>query len=257
MILIQQNLINKSGDQKPLKKRAIPKSLTSRKFIINEMKKNILILFALCTVMTSYSQTEKGKMFIGGSVNLIGYSQASSYSQSYPNNDFSDETFTITPNFAYFIKNNLAIGASLDFRIGTNNQSANENINYSYSNKDRFVSYGIGGFTRYYIDISEKFKLYISGRINYDYQTSKMTSITNDSISNSSDDLLNNTTLSVSGGLVYFITPKLGLEASFGNIYYEYSYDKDKNSPSNYNSQSNYGINLNPSTLYLGLNYYF
>jgi len=226
------------------------------------MKKNILILFALCAVMTSYSQTEKGKMFIGGQLNFSNDKKTS-------NLDYADSIeFTIAPNIAYFIKDNFAIGAN--FNLSTSNYSDKTYYTTYYypintppytiytlynSSKTSSLNYGIGGFARYYIKIIDKFKFYIHGSINYSYQSTNTTQTDGSNENLHGNEIL----LAVSPGLVYFITPKLGLEASFGNINYSYSKNFDNNLPiENQNTTgSRYGINLNSSTLFLGLNYYF
>ena len=60
--------------------------------------------------------------------------------------------------------------------------------------------------------------------------------------------------LELTPGLVYFITPKFGIEGTLGSLAYEYRGIKLKGYPEAF---KNYNVNLNLSNYYLGLNYYF
>lgn len=227
------------------------------------MKKYLLVLLTISAIHASYSQTQTGKMFIGGQINLFGGSN--SILDTLYRSDQNSSGFSIAPNFGYFIKDNFAIG--LNINLGYSNYfHNNEYYNHTPSistHKSNYFSYGFGGFARHYIKLASNFMFYVNGGINYTYTTNEMKSTDsnpneNYSASSTRDNRRNNIGLSVSPGLIYFMTPKLGLHTSFGSIYYDYSTSTDKNIKiDNYDNSSNYGINLNFTTLYIGLNYYF
>ena len=234
------------------------------------MKKCFLVLLSVWAIQTSYSQTEKGKMFIGGSgqINLSGnkVSNLDASSKS-DNNTFG---FSIAPNYGYFIKDNFAIGANIN--LGVSNSTQNLNYNYinqtppsTYTNKSNTLSYGIGGFACYYLNITDNFKCYFNGGVSYLYSTQKVKLSNNDPTfvygtndPENQEIQTNNISFAFSPGFVYFLTPKIGIQTTFGNIYYNYSSSKNKSLfYDNRTNTGSYGIDLNLSTFSLGMNYYF
>ena len=193
------------------------------------MKKCFLILLAVCAIQSSYSQTEKGKMFIGGQLNLSSNLNSSlDILSKSDNNSFG---INISPNFGYFIADNFAIGANIN--LGTSSSTQNKEYTSAtlpskYTFKSTSISLGLGGFARYYINISDNFKFYFNGGVNYLYSTQKITNSNNDpnyiysSGNPASEEYQTNTlSLAVSPGLAYYITPKIGIQTSFGNINYQ------------------------------------
>jgi hypothetical protein len=229
------------------------------------MKKIVLISMAILTIMTCYSQTEKGKKFIGGQFNLSG--NTNSYLDTlykYDNNSFG---FQIDPGFGFLIINNFAIGCDIKFGISdiTQNIEYPSQIHSKSTIKSTSISYGVGGFARYYKKIVDRFFIFVNGDVSYMYQEQKLKYSNNDPnyiypASNPANQKVqvNNISVVISPGLVYFVTSKLGVQFVFGNIHYTNSTSKNKSLLyDNHNNANNYGININLSTLYLGLNYYF
>ncbi len=222
------------------------------------MKKILLTTVTIFTIATGFSQTEKGKKFIGGQFSLYGNNN-STLDDVNKNTDNSF-TFRLIPNIGYFVKDNLAIGGNLYISVSNQDQThsfINGNLPPTTS-KINSSTYGIGGFVRHYNKITESFHFFINGRIAYNYGMEK-TSYS--SSSNSTDIKTNTYGLSVAPGLVYFATPKLGIEMSYGSLYYNFSTQKETNSTSpssdSHGSGSSYGANLNLSAFNLGLNYHF
>ena len=237
--------------------------LISKYLKSNKMKKYFLILLSVWAIQTSYSQTEKGKMFIGGQISLSGSSN--SRLDTLFGSSSNSVAFTFAPSFGYFIANNVAIGATVMFGTSNStqnfiNQGAGGIPSSKLTDKSTSLNLGFGGFACYYINITDKLKAYFNGGINYTNSTSKYTNIYSNYPGNSSIDQpqINTISLAVTPGLIYFITPKIGIETSFGNMSYSYSSSKDKSlSYPNYNNSSNYGINLNLAAFSFGLNYFF
>jgi hypothetical protein len=222
------------------------------------MKKYFLILLTACAIQAGYSQTEKGKMFIGGRFNLYGNNN--SQLDTMYKHEYDRIEFTIFPNFGYFIADNLAIGANISLGVSKSNET-NDYINrapYNSTNtyKTNLISMGLGGFVRYYVNITDKFKFFVNGNLGYQFQTEKRTYSnrypTNQTIES------NNISINISPNLVYFVTPKLGIEGSFGSIVYQYSGSENKSVLyDNHDNSSDYSVNLSLTSYYLGLNYYF
>jgi len=228
------------------------------------MKKCFLVLLSICAIQVSYSQTEKGKMFIGGQLNLSG-SRLSHLDTLYKSEN-NTVGFSFAPNYGYFIKDNFAIGATVNFGVSNSTQNTSDTqILSTVTRKSNTLSCGIGGFARYYLNITDNFKFYFNGGINYLYSTQKIKLSNNDptyvySPSNPESQEIQTNTISfaISPGLVYFVTPKIGIQTTFGNINYNYFSSTNKSLLyDNHNNVNSYGVNLNLSTFSFGLNYYF
>jgi len=219
------------------------------------MKKSILILLTFFVIKASYSQTEKGKMFIGGQINVSGNSQ-NRLDTLYKNN-YKSKGITLSPTFGYFIKDNIAIGANITFRY-LNSKQTNKYTNItptSRSDKSTSIGYGIGGFVRYYSNINDKFKFFLQGDLSYLKTEQK---VTQSNYPIDQDYTNNSISCLISPGLVYFVTPNFGIQTTFGNLNYSFNIQKDKTkSYDNHYITNNYGLNLNISTITLGFNYYF
>src|SRR6187549_3556586 len=95
------------------------------------MKKLIIALFMLFTSAATHAQFNKGRMLVGGQVSFNN----SEYSQ------VNATTFSLTPQFGYFVINNFAVGAGINYDV-----QKNKSDNYSYfTNSLQFQP-----FVRYY-----------------------------------------------------------------------------------------------------------
>lgn len=220
------------------------------------MKKALLVSMTIFTITTAYSQTEKAKKFIGGRISLNGNNN--SYLDTVAKRGEHGFKIQIMPNYGYFIKDNLVVGANLN--LGINNSSST----YGYINfppdqtyKSHSIIYGIGGFARYYKKITDNFLFFLNGGISYSYETERIEQTTyTHPVLPVQEILTNNISFGAYPGLVYFITPKLGIEAGLGNLNYNISSSKNKTILNgNKTVSDSYGINLN--TLSFGLSYYF
>jgi hypothetical protein len=224
------------------------------------MKKALLVAIAVITISYGYSQTEKGNMLIGGQISISGNTSSALDSMSL--NTTRSTSFSLIPNVGFFICNNFAIGASLNFGISNTTYKDEDLPSSIYTQTSASdYTYGIGVFARKYFKIADKFMFFINGGISYSYLTGKTTETTNspniDILSNNIPPQTDKISVNINPGLVYFISPKLGIETSFGSLYYNYTTTKNKNvSYDNHDNNSSYGINLNISTLSLGLHYY-
>jgi hypothetical protein len=230
-----------------------------------QMKNVLFVLLLVFAGLIGYSQTEKGTMFIGGGINFSGNSDVNL--DTVTRYDICSYGVNIHPDFGYFVKDNLAIGVMLNLGYSSSKNSYDRKYPNTSNQTDNRTSYmvGAGFFGNYYIKISEHFDFLINGEVSFAYNTSVLKRSTSDT-SNQYNALYPEKTdnrgytagVSFSPGVVWFINPKLGIQASFGRLYYNYSYSKDHNVDfDNYDKSSNYGVSLNLSTLYFGFAYYF
>jgi hypothetical protein len=230
------------------------------------MKRNILVVLTLLAFSTANAQTDKGQKFIGGQMNLQGSTNMIiddlilNRSQTFGAN--------VVPSLGFFVRDNFAVGGTLIYSHSRSTLRRESpfadaplmliNINESATN-----GYGIGGFVRYYVDLSEKLKFYLNGGINYTYSTQEKITTQNDPISGNpgvptlQKNLLNTANIAIAPGFVFFVTPKFGIQTSIGSVFYQFTNTRSKQGPSYTSNIGNYGFNLNLSSFYFGVNFHF
>jgi outer membrane protein len=94
----------------------------------------LFLVFATFTI-GSHAQTSSGNMMVGGGLRFS--------STSYENGSVNDiSTVTFSPGFAYFIRDNFAVGATLGMMSSREGTGPNKTLRSSL---------GFGPFARYYI----------------------------------------------------------------------------------------------------------
>ncbi|WP_299823206.1 outer membrane beta-barrel protein [uncultured Pontibacter sp.] len=207
------------------------------------MKK--LLLSGLLAIISAgaIAQTTQGSISIGGSVGLNTYST--------DDNNFSNKSLNINiyPSISYFVKDRLSVG--LNAGLGINHGE--------YSNKDNDIksnavsnSYSIGVNITKYLNLTERLYFTASGDAGYLHTRHKNPDL-DDKLTGKSSGLY----ISVTPGLTYFATSKIGLTASIGDISYQNSNHTAISSPKDYKSTSNqFAINLSPGTITIGIMYF-
>ncbi|MBS1602791.1 MAG: hypothetical protein JST42_09000 [Bacteroidetes bacterium] len=144
----------------------------------------LLLVASFFMSFTANAQIQKGNVMVGGDISRLDLSLNSG-------NNFS---FLIDPKAAWFIQDNLAIGAFLNFDL-TTAKGAGSNI-----------SYGIGPLARYYIsdpkiEVLRHSRFFLEGNVGIQG--------TNPHVGPSTNGL----GIGFGPGLAYFITRNIGLEA--------------------------------------------
>ena len=145
-----------------------------------------LTAFFLST--TAVAQTQKGNLMVGADITDFGF-------------NFQKESttfnFNLNPKLAYFIQDDLAVGAYVNFGLATGNGEGSD------------VSYGIGALARYYIHDKNVQKLEFSKRARFFLEANAGVGGQNPRTGAST----NGVQLGVGPGLSYFITPNVALDA--------------------------------------------
>jgi hypothetical protein len=202
------------------------------------MKKFLIaIAVFLSAYQLSNAQTEKGTQTLG--LNLgFSYNNSSDYTINIGDNSISTlntktTTFSIGPNYSYFIQNNLEIGGSLSYSTSnaTNiaaTTEANAVANNGYATKESSDNISASLFIRRYFMYKNIIGFRTGGYIGYSGGTNKDTYPPSVAAYN-----YNNTTTYYSAGanldLVYFPSKKLGIAATLANLEY-YHYNANNNS---------------------------
>jgi hypothetical protein len=211
------------------------------------MKLNLLILFIslIAFIGPASAQTEKGNFYIGGSLYYnydggLGTTTLYTFQTGTTNYTIHNlTTFQFNPEFGYFLSKNWSIGIQPNYSRSSGTETS---VFTSYtdpaSNLPSSDSYHIDvvGLTinvRYYCMLTDRIGIFPQFGIS------------------SQNDLKNfgNGEITVLGSpnIVFFVTPKLGLDMGFGNIKYATDYHL-------HNSYVNVGFN---NAISFGLNYYW
>lgn len=208
------------------------------------MKKISFIAFSIFFLsFNSYSQIQKGTIYLGGSTTFAG------------NNILDDNRigsplafFRINASTGYFIKDNLVIGLNPGFTIGPHTTH----------------SYDFSPFIRKYKKINENWFFYLEGIIDLRHQVSKSKYDNFDSnnmpVQTELRDRVNFVGLTIAPGITYFIRPKIALEAHLAILNVGTSFRK-YSSITSFQTDSktatlNYNFNVNLSTVNLGIVFY-
>ncbi|GEM_PF-4481437 len=201
------------------------------------MLKSILILGISLLTLSTYSQFERD-------VKQIGFSTAISAS----NNKIEDLTSNLlyvrmTPSFHYFVKDNFSIGGTFLF---SSNQSI-QKINTASSGSKTLI-YGLGISANKYFKMKDYFFFTVNSMVSFSNSRSE-------TISSYSNAASKSTVFGVSlaPSLVYLFTPKIGLTASFGSLYFTNARPVGVSN----SSYTSYGANFGFSSLNFGLIYNF
>lgn len=142
----------------------------------------VIICFTIFTTKTS-AQIQKGNILVGGDIANLNLTLGGGGAFQ----------VTVDPKVAFFIRDNIALGAYLDFGLATAKGAGTD------------TRYGVGALGRYYVN-DPKVNVLNHGRLFFEG---------NAGIQGISQSNGSNTTglgLGIGPGYAYFITPNIGLE---------------------------------------------
>lgn len=152
------------------------------------MKKILtLLVVALGAATITQAQLQKGNVLVGGDL--------AKFSIGLKKGALTD--INLTPKAAWFINDNVAVGAYLNFELQTSKGAGTA------------VAYGVGPLARYYVN-SAKVNLLQHGR--WFFEGNVGIEGTNVSDGSGHNNNTNGLGLGIGPGYAYFITPNVGLE---------------------------------------------
>ncbi|MDB5152176.1 MAG: hypothetical protein JWR54_927 [Mucilaginibacter sp.] len=211
------------------------------------MKQHLLILsaFLFTLIGSATAQTGKGNYYIGGSLyyNYDGRGTTTLYTYPTGTIDYTVNnltTFQFNPEFGYFLSKNWAIGIQPNYSRTSGTETSvftsnNTNVVANSTSTDNY-HFDVVGLTvslRYYYMLTDKIGIFPQFGL----------SSQNDLKDFSNGEI----TLLASPNIVFFATPKLGVNMGFGNVKYATDYHFN-------NSYVNVGFN---NAISFGLNYYW
>lgn len=208
----------------------------------------LLISLLSFSFSTALSQNMKGRMMIGGRISFSG----SNYSES--NIETSSYGFSVRPNFGGFVSKNISLGIIADYRYGTSTTKSTFN---SENRRSETHTAGAAGQFRHYKFFGSKFAFIslLTAGYSRSFSTDRIKNSTEHLTTKSFSDNIN---VDVSPAIVYFVSPKFGLELGFGRIGYGYvSTVSRRFGSSNRSERSSFNIDFGLNSLEIGLMYYF
>ena len=209
------------------------------------MKK--LLLTAITSILffgAANAQIGKGHKYLGGSFNfsydedgtMQNYNFDSGVTQYY---NYKITSFNISPEFGFFISDKWAVGIQPGYSRVSGTETSNffssttSSANYSYTSKYHTDIVGLAVNLRYYCMITDKFGIYPQMGV---------------SSTHNANDFNDGHFAAFAGpNVVFFPSPKIGLNMGFGNLSYQYNY-------LSHGSFLNASLNNNFT---FGVNYYF
>lgn len=191
------------------------------------MKKVILFTFLALGISTVHAQSKegfsKGNSFISGSFDF----------QSETIGSITKTDLAFSPRYGYFISDKIVVGGKLSLGQNKTTDSIVVENNSVFS---------AGVFTRYYTSPKSRFSLFGHLGFNFNTQTE-----------NISKSNVNGFDLGLSPGISYFLSDKLAIEATFGQLGFETS----KPDVAGAVSTNTVNFDLNLSNIGFGLIYKF
>lgn len=211
--------------------------------------KKIFLALSLSFIGVISAQTEKGSFIISGKTGLDFTSNTVKYKSDGQTIDGpKTSSFNISPGIGYFVTNNLAIGLALDYKSTITKQQIeiyDPNSTGGYltaKTKETLTTFSIIPNLNYFFS-KGKTRPYLGtgiGLANTKYKNDY------DSENTFSNSTSNNTGLvwTANGGLLFLITPNIGLDLGLGYANYSFKDNGVKTSSSAFGANAGISVFL-------------
>ncbi|WP_281612536.1 hypothetical protein [Flammeovirga sp. SubArs3] len=173
----------------------------------------------------------------------------------------------VSPYFAYFVKDNLAIGGRFGYtrgqlNIDQLNMDLGDDLSFSINGSSQVShTYSTSFFMRNYISlgISNRFGLFNEVRLSYSYGQSKELAVGDHKLDiRGSYTTTNQVSLGISPGMVAFINNNIAIETSLDviGINYQWTHQTENQVDQGTRRSGNANFNLDIFTLNIGLSIY-
>ncbi|WKK74547.2 hypothetical protein QYS49_22895 [Marivirga salinae] len=215
--------------------------------------KRLLLAILILIQFPVLSQSLDGKFQLGGSASY--FTNNSEYESGsgidYRNQIIERTNFSITPQFGYFISDNISIGGQIGYSRASflNYYESGQNTMSDYNRKDN--TFRFGTFTRVHKSIKENLYLFLQGNIEVGFGKIRYEESQNNDL-NSFDFHAG-----IQPGILFMITEKFGIEGKYGLLGYNSSKTSSDDPNENVSDVSQrFGLDFNPGSFALGLQFY-
>jgi hypothetical protein len=216
------------------------------------MKTILLSLLLAITSLSCLAQINKGTVLLGGN---LSFSRNVSKNTS-PMNKYSGEvnTFSLNPTLGFFVSDKWMAGLNIGY---SNVNSSNNNPLGSFPSESEtnLNLLSVGPVVRYYQPVSDKISFFGQANMGFGFGKSTYESRYNGN-SDTQEYNVSSFVIGLNPGVVFFLTRRIGLEASIGSLSFNRSSSKSESDDAEQENNS-VGISFNPTQLGLGINYYF
>ena len=202
----------------------------------------VLFLFSLFVSAQEVPEKftlEKGTVALGGS---IGINSNRSENESFDSKNFG---FSLRPEAAYFISDNLSLGMLLGYTYNSNKYKRSDSMQETTYN-----SFTIAPYLQKYIGISESFAFNLTGSLDY---TRNWYEDNNTNCLNCSDTTRDVYGIAIRPGISYLLSDKLSLDANLGVLRFTHTDIDEQTIDASANSLI---LSFGLSNIYFGLTYY-
>ena len=200
------------------------------------MKKLYFLALFLLASTISYAQIPQGKIMLGGNFSfksgkkpikihhMVSTSNGYEIRETYEKKNTT--SFGFIPNFDYFVSENFSLGLSTGLEYSKTNDisSINERNAYGEYIRNEVDAYSqtfvFGPKARYYKMFNERFGIY--GQGNFFYKKNSNWGELEGDDEELYKSSYENYSLGFSPGVIYFLSEKFALEATFGRIGYNW-----------------------------------
>lgn len=221
---------------------------------ISQLVRTILVLLITLSLSLAAHETanaQTGTVFAGGG---IGFSSQSDKLEGTAFEDFEESviTFSVTPSIGYYVTDDLAVGLGLGFE----SSSLEDEVDDIEQSRSVFF---IAPFARYVSEVTESMKLFGQFGVTYGFGTGEEETPGGNTIE-SEVTLIE---VGIHPGLTFFLSESWAIEPTFGFLGYrsESLLDRQEVPDEGFvdveRETSEFGLDLDLSTLQLGLKYYF
>jgi hypothetical protein len=216
------------------------------------MKKIIALSIVVIPYFT-FAQFTKAQVYLGGTLSTSFQNSTSNVTPPNPNLS-KNNSLSISPTIGFFLNPKISLGGSIGY------SSALQQFDYSTydpnvgavvraSRKYKTSGFAISGFARHFIPISNSFYFALQEQISFTRSNAETTQVTGTTeTSNQSPNY--SIGFAIRPILIFFPSPKWGIEAGVGTLGYSYTrYLADVASSNTFS--------LNAGSFSFGLAYYF
>jgi hypothetical protein len=174
------------------------------------MKKTFLTLlfFSGFLISTCLAQTNQGSVLLGGSINFSSYNE--SRKDDFHSIESKTTNFNISPTVGYFVANRVAVGSSVGYIYSLSKYNSDMLV--------RGMGFSVAPFVRYYKLLGDKAAIFGSASVNYARYTAKGSNVHQDFTKTPYKRTDTDYGAAFTPGLTYFVSSKIGLEATLGSI---------------------------------------
>ena len=217
------------------------------------MKKQVIIAALLFTAASSFAQIAAGTKYVGGILNFNTTTESSTLGSTTTKSP-SSSSFTGSPEFGYFVADNLAVGVSLDL---TSRTTTNYKADGSENAKTVSGGTGVTLYGRKFFNINENLSLF--GGLNVGYTGG----VTKTTAASTTTENSNFSTFgaSVDAGVAFNLSPKVTIVGKWAALGFNSTTTTQPNfggtSNNLVNKEESFGLGINTLGNPFGVGIYF